>query len=218
MHINNTRDHHLALSELLTGYRATPHPATGVAPYDLIPNRKIRSKLCNGRPDPTEGHPEVTLCDANYKAKQREHDKGHLKKPHNFSIGDFVLVRQKKQPKLSTPYEPVLYRITDNNGTQVTVQRTTDGRCITSHADQLKNANCLLVENEIPASRDYHIATSDECDILKPEPGADHLVTDPPEIHHPATEGMNDHGSQEAYRATEPQPEEGQGTPTPTLR
>ena len=43
-------------------------------------------------------------------------------------------------------------------------------------------------------------------------------MTDPPEIHHPATEGTNDHDSLEADHATEPQPEEGQGTPTPTLR
>ena len=90
------RHHHLALSELQTGYRSTSHPATGVAPYDLIANRKIRSKLCDARPDLIEGHPEVTLHDANYKAKQREHNKGHLKKPHNFSVGEFVW-------KLSTP-------------------------------------------------------------------------------------------------------------------
>ena len=212
------RDHDLALSDLLTGYRSTPHPATGVAPYDLIANHKIRSKLCDGRPDLTEGDPEVTLRDANYKAKQSEHYKGHLKKPLNFSIGDFVLVRQKKQTKLSTPYEPVLYSIIEINGTQVTVQRTTDGRCITRHADQLKNANRLLGENETPAPRDYHLATSDEWDILKPEPGANHLVADPAEIHHPAMEGMNDLDIQEADHATKPQLEEGQGTPTQSLR
>ena len=182
------RDHHLALSDLLTGYRSTPHPATGVAPYDLIANRKIRSKLCDGRSDLTEGDPEVTLRDANYKAKQKEYGKGHLKKPHNFSVGDFVLVRQKKQTKLSTPYEPVLYSITEINGTQVTVQRTTDGRCIKRHADQLKNANRLLDENEILPPRDCQPPTSDECDILTPEPGADHLVTNPSETHHSTPE------------------------------
>ena len=133
----------LALSDLLTGYQSTPHRATVVAPHDLIANRIIRSRLCDGRPDLTEGDPEVTLSDANYKAKQREDGKGHLKKPHNFSVGDFVLVRQRKKTKLPTPYEPVLYSITEINGTQVTVQRTTDDKCITRHGDQLKNANCL---------------------------------------------------------------------------
>ena len=140
------------------------------------------------------------------------------KKQHNFSVGDFVLVRQKKQTKLSTPYEPVLYSITEINGTQVTVQRTTDGRCIKRHADQLKNANRLLDENEILPPRDCQPPTSDECDILTPEPGADHLVTNPSETHHSTPEGTNVHNSEEAKRATETQVEEGQGTPTTTLR
>ena len=86
------RDHHLTLSDQLTGYRSTPHRARGVAPYDLIANRKIRYKLCNGRSGQTERDPEVTLRNANYKAKQREYDKGCLTKAHNFSVGVFVLV------------------------------------------------------------------------------------------------------------------------------
>ena len=115
------RDRYLALSDLLTGYWSTPHPPTGVVPYNLIADCKIRSKLCDGRPCQNERDLEVTLRDANYKAKQREYDKGRLKKPYDFSVGDFVLVRQKKQTKLSTPYEPVVYSITEINGTQVTI-------------------------------------------------------------------------------------------------
>ena len=84
------------------------------------------------------------------------------------------MVRQKKQTKLSPPYELVLYSINEINGTQMTVQRTTDSRCLKMHVDQLKNANRLLDENEILPPRDYQPPTSDECDILIPKPGADH--------------------------------------------
>ena len=42
-------------------------------------------------------------------------------------------------------------------------------------------------------------------------------MTDSPEIHHPATEGMNDHDIQGDDRATKPQLEEGQRTPTQSL-
>ena len=30
---------------MLTGYRSTPHPATGVAPYEALMNRQERTKL-----------------------------------------------------------------------------------------------------------------------------------------------------------------------------
>ena len=35
----------LAIQELLTGYRSTPHPATGVTPYDAMMDRMLRTKL-----------------------------------------------------------------------------------------------------------------------------------------------------------------------------
>jgi len=35
-----------AIQEMLTGYRSTPqHPATGVAPYEALMNRQVRTKL-----------------------------------------------------------------------------------------------------------------------------------------------------------------------------
>lgn len=35
----------IAIQEMLTGYRSTPHPATGVAPYEALMNRQVRTKL-----------------------------------------------------------------------------------------------------------------------------------------------------------------------------
>ena len=34
-----------AIQEMLRGYRSTPHPATGVAPYEALMNRQMRTKL-----------------------------------------------------------------------------------------------------------------------------------------------------------------------------
>ena len=41
----------LAIQELLTGYRSSPHPATGVTPYDAMMDRKVRTKLDYVQPD-----------------------------------------------------------------------------------------------------------------------------------------------------------------------
>ena len=35
----------MAMQEMLTGYRSTPHPATGISPYEGMMNRTIRTKL-----------------------------------------------------------------------------------------------------------------------------------------------------------------------------
>ena len=35
----------VAVQEMLTGYCSTPHPATGVPPYEALMNRQIRTKL-----------------------------------------------------------------------------------------------------------------------------------------------------------------------------
>ena len=43
---------HVANQELLTGYRSTPHPVTGVSPYQAMMNRQIRTKLDYTERDP----------------------------------------------------------------------------------------------------------------------------------------------------------------------
>ena len=37
----------IAIQEMLTGFRSTPHPATGATPYEAMMNRPIRTKLDN---------------------------------------------------------------------------------------------------------------------------------------------------------------------------
>ena len=39
------QDRKAAIQEMLTGYRSTPHPATGVTPYEALMNRQVRNKL-----------------------------------------------------------------------------------------------------------------------------------------------------------------------------
>ena len=38
-------DRNMAVSDMLMAYRDTPHPATGVTPYQAMSNRPIRTKL-----------------------------------------------------------------------------------------------------------------------------------------------------------------------------
>ena len=38
-------DRKMAVQDMLTAYRDTPHPATGISPYQAMMNRPVRTKL-----------------------------------------------------------------------------------------------------------------------------------------------------------------------------
>lgn len=44
----------ISIIEMLTAYRATPHPATGIEPYKAMEGRKIRIKLYYNKRSKTE--------------------------------------------------------------------------------------------------------------------------------------------------------------------
>ena len=67
-------------------------------------------------------------------------------KEHNFLVGDYVLLEQRKRNKWSTPYEPVFYTIIKVNGSAITARRVTDGREIQRDASQFKLANVLMYQ------------------------------------------------------------------------
>lgn len=54
----------------------------------------------------------------------------------NLTVGDNVLVKQPKENKLSTPFDPKPYQITDKKGTMVTAAR--EGKSITRNTTFFK--------------------------------------------------------------------------------
>ena len=54
------------------------------------------------------------------------------------AAGDYVLVKQQRKNKCSTPYAPVFYVECNIRGSQVTARRVTDGRTVCGDASQFK--------------------------------------------------------------------------------
>ena len=91
-------DRNMAVSDMLMAYRDTPHPATGVTPYQAMSNRPIRTKLDHTVPrERSERDELIDEKDQVYKEKMRRD--GVNIKEHNFYVGDYVLLRQKKVNK-----------------------------------------------------------------------------------------------------------------------
>jgi len=129
---------------MLTAYRDTPHIATGATPYELMRDRKIRTKLETLNPTETPSKEEINQRDKDYKEKIKTQRENRNTRPHNIIKGDCVLVEQNKRNKWSLPYEPSFYTVTEVNGSAVTARRLSDGRTITRDGSKFKIANHLM--------------------------------------------------------------------------
>ena len=68
--------------------------------------------------------------------KQYADEKNHAK-DHSFQVGDTVLVRQKKQNKLTSAFSPIHYVITQVKGSMITAKR--DNHYITRNCSFFKH-------------------------------------------------------------------------------
>ena len=69
---------------------------------------------------------------------------GRKTRENRLLLGDYVLVKQPKKNKWSTPYEPVLYVVYSIQGSRITARRVTDGRTVCRDASQFKLANAMI--------------------------------------------------------------------------
>ena len=101
--------------------------------------------------------------DKEYK-KRMAQQKRNIKK-QNFSLKDYVLLKQKKINKWTTAFEPAFYTITKIQGSSITIRRIKDGRELCRDASQLKPANSLLgTDNDLTQSvgKEEEESTCDE--------------------------------------------------------
>ena len=101
----------MAVQDMLMAYRDTPHPATGISPYQAMINRPVRTKLDYTVPWKERSSRDKMMDEKDRQYKEKMADEGGSSKGHNFVVGDYVLLRQRKRNKWSTPYEPVFYTV-----------------------------------------------------------------------------------------------------------
>jgi len=136
------------VENMLTAYRDTPHPATGVTPYDAMKNRRVRTRLESGPQQQVPQDSEIDRRDRAYKQKMKAQKENRNTREHNLVKGDCVLVEQKKTNKWSLPYEPMFYTVIEVKGSTVTARRISDGRVLTRDGSKFKIANNLMREEE----------------------------------------------------------------------
>ena len=126
------------MRKFVTAYRTTPHSSTGVSPAKLLFNREKRPKI-----------PELTKCeyidseardrDADMKQRRTYYaDERRRAQENSLAPGDQVLVKQRKENKLSTTFEDAPYNVTNKYGNEVTVT-STEGVNYKRNVTEVKN-------------------------------------------------------------------------------
>ena len=135
----------MAIHDMLMAYRDTPHPATGVTPYQAMSNRPIRTKLSYATlKERSEQDDLMDERDKLYKENMKR--SGTNTREHNFIAGDYVLLKQKRVNKWSTAYEPIFFTVIRISGFTITARRVTDGREICRDSSHFKLANAIMHE------------------------------------------------------------------------
>ena len=142
-----------ALRSLLTNYRNTPHPATGISPSSMLFRDGQRSTF----PRVTATENAVAQARKRDLALKQEHKQnttsGKYKIDSNFSLGDHVLIhnyqKQRKFDPLFLPDDFVVVELA-NNGQCITVKRLCGGTQLKRHPDDLKMFNVPREESTQP--------------------------------------------------------------------
>ena len=135
----------MAIQEMLIGYRSTPHPATGITPYEGMMNRTVGTKLDyeNRISNTSNKEKLINERDRQYKEKVKQNAENKNTKEHSFDVGDHVFLEQPTKNKWSTEYEPDIYIIYKIKGSTVYARRKRDGREISRDSSKFRIANNL---------------------------------------------------------------------------
>ena len=110
------------LRKYLTAYRSIPHGTTGRSPAELLFNRKFRGKIPDLSIDHAFDH-ELHDRDAEQKAKTKDYADTQRRASHsNVEAGDEVLVKQDKTNKLSTAFNPNLFKVISKSGNSLVIE------------------------------------------------------------------------------------------------
>ena len=109
------------MRKFLTAYRTTPHSSTGVTPAKLLFNREIRTKI------PELGNSRYSDSEARYKDVEMKQegtdyaDEKRRARESDLELGDLVLLKQRKENKLSVTYGTLPYTVNRKHENEVVI-------------------------------------------------------------------------------------------------
>lgn len=125
------------LVDFLIMHRSTPHKTTGKTPFELMFNRKMRTKIpeMNDFSNTDDIDKEVRAKDASEKAKIKERaDKTRGARKSEINVGDKVFLKNQPGDKLTPNFAPEVYTVKSR-----------------------KHGDCIIISDESQVQRRRHI-------------------------------------------------------------
>ena len=94
---------------MLVAYSATPQPAKGIPSYEAMLGTSIRTRIDYRAPNTNTSQEEKQMNknNARNKEKMKMQSENSRTKEKKLLLGEYVLVKQEREKKWSTPYEPI---------------------------------------------------------------------------------------------------------------
>ena len=136
----NKKDKHTAIKEVLATYRATPHPATGVPPGDLLLRSGYRKDF--PRRQLTEQQiREAQMQDrAQRMSREDQMNRSTHRKKSIYTPGDLVYIRNMQRCKFDSIFGPELYKVLCTEGSGLLLESLADNKSFRRHCDDVKPA------------------------------------------------------------------------------
>ena len=146
--VAGNHDWRAELDSFLLHYRATPHSATQISPFEALNGRKINIGLPSiPFSDTKPCRSKIYQNDAASKGKMKAYaDKRRHTYPSLLKEGDNVLIKQPKLNKLTPLYNPEPYTVVQKNGSMVTAER--NGHFITRNSSHFRPVNAKIEDEE----------------------------------------------------------------------
>ena len=94
---------------MLVAYSATPQPATGISPYEAMLGMSIRTRIDYRalNTNTSQEEKQMNKNDGRYKEKMKMQTENSRTRDKKLLLAEYVLVKQERKNKWSTPYEPI---------------------------------------------------------------------------------------------------------------
>ena len=160
------------LYKFLRQYRATPHSTTSVSRSEALNNRKLKTTIpelpltqCIQKQSiPQNSSASIVKRDAMQKQKMKIYAdlKAHAQE-REIKPGEVVLMRQPKENKLSTPYNPKPFVVEEKKSTMVTANN--GSQFVRSNSSQFKVISKNLAQSQEKTPRMQHSPPETKEDI-----------------------------------------------------
>ena len=136
----NRSDKTEALNQMLSSYRATPHPSLGIAPGNMMFRSGYQKDFPRRRVNDDTITAALHADREDRERKAQETNMSNHRTQSEMYPNQLVYIRNNSQGKFDPIFGPEVYKVVDIKGNGATLLRLSDSKIFRRHLDDIKDA------------------------------------------------------------------------------